>query len=323
MIRFFRLKGTDFPGVKVCAIETNYHRWTASGSQAHRFWGAATTNNAVHEFYDLAPTYGIATPPFLDIYLARGTFAGFAVMINSIGKQGTIDALVDGMSFNPSTGLNILSPFVEFFNVTTATQIPLNFMVSYLAPDVMIGTAYTDSDRLKRLAFHELAHASHYTNVGRFYWQDVIRAEVAADGHGNAQSIMAGRIAVVESWAEFIGMRMTHDTYGGQNSIPFDWLIRLERTKNEDPNHIPIGLYHDLSDSENMDDLNSAFPPCDQDEQTVCSVVDDFVTGINIGHMFIRLDGTTTTPRQFIDKVKLQIPTGNSQQAIENLFLSY
>ena len=304
-------------------IETNYHMWTAQGSQAHRFWGAATVNNAVHEFYELAPTYGIATPPFLDIYTARGTSGGFAVMVNEIGKQGTIDALTDGMSLNPNTGLNILSPFAEFYNVTTALQIPINLFVRYVAPDVMIGTAYNRSDQLKRLAFHELAHASHYTNVGRFYWQDVIRAEVAADGHGNAQSIMAGQIAVVESWAEFLGKRMTHDIYGSQNSIPENWLADIEATKNEDPDHIPIGLYHDLSDSSNSKDFDAVSPPCDEDAPTNCSIVDDNVMGISISNMFIRLDGSTTTPRIFIDRIKLEAPTGNSQQAIENLFLSY
>ncbi|GJM34541.1 MAG: hypothetical protein DHS20C18_35420 [Saprospiraceae bacterium] len=37
--------------------------WTAQGSQAHRFWGAATVNNAVHEFHDYAAIDGINPPP--------------------------------------------------------------------------------------------------------------------------------------------------------------------------------------------------------------------------------------------------------------------
>ena len=54
-------------------IEVNYHRVFEPGSWAHVYWGAATTNNALHEFHDHAAVDNIAAPPLgLDFYLWHG-----------------------------------------------------------------------------------------------------------------------------------------------------------------------------------------------------------------------------------------------------------
>lgn len=84
------------------------------------------------------------------------------------------------------------------------------------------GVNFPNSDQLKSLAYHEIAHASHYSQVGSGYWVQLVIAELGASAvdvnqpHGNANSPGAGIMAICESWAEYIGgHHYVHRTYGG------------------------------------------------------------------------------------------------------------
>jgi hypothetical protein len=107
---------------------------------------------------------------------------------------------------------------------------------------------------LKRLAYHELAHTAHFRQLGSAYWQTLVEAEINAstttgDPWGNRNSRNAGIISICESWASFLERTYAHRIYGIDNSSDFmTWEGQLERTRNYDNNHIPIGLYHDLID---------------------------------------------------------------------------
>lgn len=198
-----------------------------------------------------------------------------------------------------------------------------------------MGIQYDNSDRQKRLAYHEIAHASHYRQVGKNYWLGLVEAEIFANGHGTAASNDAGLIALCESWAEHIGIDFTLRTYPTDPIIlrnaPIvgDWDLYQEQIKNEIDNHIPIGLYHDLSDN-----VGDAVNSCDEPRLNAagtaliwgpCNPIDDNVSGITNRQMFQQLLTNVISPQDFISRINnIVIPnTSNTIQDVNDLFISY
>ena len=130
----------------------------------------------------------------------------------------------------------------------------------------------------------------------------------------------AGRLAICESWASHLEHVYTDRAYGGNNSIPFDWQIRLERTRNHRLNHVPIGLHFDLFDNQN--DLNDA---CDRVIGSGCGPIADNVAGFTNGELFSILDENTTDPDIYQARVinDLLPGSGNTVADVNALFNSY
>lgn len=296
-------------------IAVNYHMWQEGGvSEAHRYWGAATVNNALHEFHAYAQADGINTPPKdLDIFIARNRRDGFAVM--------DVQHVISGLGYSVLTLIEgIFSPFGPLTALIGSSAIE-----AYL-PQVQIGVDWRNSDQLKRLAYHEFAHASHFTQVSLAYWTKVASAEIAAGGHGTEESWMAGIIEVAESWAEYLGHVYNHNYYGSNASITrrgsrITWEHQLERLWNEKPNHIPIGLHHDLVD------VGEPFGPfsCDQDAPTHCSSISDVVDGFTRSQMFSCLTSGTDRIEDYQNCLISNhlSSTGNNVSQVDNLFNSY
>lgn len=304
----------DFVGViggpKFNNIQVEYGMWSNQGSSAHIYWGAATVNNALHEFYDYAATDGINAPPAgLDIYVGRNHRYGYALMSSqSLISQAVFIVLVQTSYF--------IGPFGPLVALIGASAVQ-----AYL-PDIHIGIHHSHSDRLKWLAYHEIAHGSHWTKVGKEYWNDVVNAEVIAGGHGSSGSNNAGLIALVESWAEHIGTTYVDKTYGtGSNTAPRlqeTWIKYLEETRNESVNHIPVGFYHDLIDA----NIDGATPACEQIGDSSCGLISDAVSGFSNSQMFGLLDKTIKTPLNFKDKLIQGAPSALQTQ-VNDLFNSY
>jgi hypothetical protein len=295
----------DYVGMKKDVfndITVKYEMYQETGSQAQRYWGAATVNNAMHEFHDYSNFDGINTPPNkLDVYVGRNNRYGYALMsAQNFFAQSTAVALAAATFW--------AGPFQPLIAALGGIG-----MQAYL-PDVYIGINYNNSDRLKRLAYHEFAHASHFTNTGDSFWGSLVAAEVFANGHGDQFSSNAGIISICESWGEHIGLSYADRTYGGNGII--NYADRLERRRNESLNHIPIGLYNDLID--NSPDILSA---CDADGNS-CGVINDQVSGLTNAILFNLLDGATTSPQIFINRLN----SGSSptlQNQINTLFADY
>ncbi len=304
---------------KYSNIIVNSHLPTSIGSETHLFWGAATIFNALNDFYDYANTEGINTPPnHLDIYAWLGngnpeySSSGFSTMSQQMGVSNTSIALTAG-SFNTSNLLAL--PFI-FFAATS---------IAGVLPDVMINIESLHSDKLKELSYHELTHASHYTVVDNSFWMTLITAEIKADNddggpHGNSSSWEAGRIALCESWAEHIGMTFADKTYPLplQQSIGVLYIDRLERTWNEVPNHIPIGLYHDLIDG-------GTEPPSWNADWSASTTVNDNVSGFTNQMMFNCMNANVSSINDFRTQlINTQLSnTSNTQTNVNALFNSY
>ena len=303
--------GPNFSDSKV-----NYHLWTISGSHAHLYWGAATVNNSVEEFYVYANNHGINPPPnYLDVFLAHNRRDGFSLM----GAQYTVSNSVLAQIMQTPWFTASLSVVVGLVGSAAA--------IAYL-PEVQIGIDFNKSDKLKRLVYHELAHSSHYTKVGIWYWTALASSEILANGHGNTNSPGAGRIALCESWAEHIARTIAHETYGLNNSIDISsnpsvntYITWLEKQKNEVTNHIPIGYYYDLQDGVNITETAT-----DKDWLNGNSdIIIDGVSGLSNNQLFSLLNSNIKSPSDFntalINSGFIQAP--NNQVDITNLFNSY
>ena len=300
-------------------ILVRYPLWANQGSAAHRDWAAASMLNALAEHREQCLADGITPPPYLDVYMASNRTDGFALMKNYMGA-------------NMHTAVNDGVLQASFFDHPLwAPYGPSNYnSVASVIPDMMIGANYKNSDQFRSLAYHELAHASHFTKVGPVYWGALISAEVTAsvfgDPWGNANSLNAGLIAVCESWAEHIAWTYAHRKYQGNTSIAAGtWERRLETVRNYAPNHIPIGLYHDLIDDAN----NLDFDVCDRNgpaSPPACGgVVVDGVSGFTNGQLFSILLPIVVNMEIYRLLLINQLlgNTPNTLQQVNDLFDSY
>lgn len=274
-----------------------YDMWQAPGTKAQLYFGAATTNNALHEFHDMASGLGIAPPPYLDIFARYGQTGGYALMKHYLG--GAFPQNILGF-------INIITqPFLPFIGIG----------IMHYLPDVNIGIGQQQnantSRELKELCYHEFAHASHFTKAGANFWNNMINATVLANGWGNQNSVGAGHLAISESWAEHIEHLMSANTFGDPDRLT----ITLERTRNFNANHVPIGLHWDL-----MDDVADTVNACDQ-ETNQCGPIDDHVSDLTTSQLFNLLTGDCNAMELYRAKIKT-LPGMNVTQ-VDNLVNSY
>ena len=307
-----RVDGPNFNNIQI-----NYNLWTQQGSSAHLYWGAATVNNALHDFHDYAIADGVPTPERLDIYVGRNNTYGYTLMHSQDIFSTTIGAAVGAALF--WTG-----PFAPLAAVVTWAGVQI-----YL-PEVYVGIDYQRSGLLKRLAYHEFTHASHYEQVGDIYWDQLVIAETLANGHGDQNSNDAGIISVAESWAGYLGSFLYMSrTYDVGETFGQTWFQRLEETWNESPAHIPIGLYHDLVDvGEPIFSVPAPFggtvsvSACNQDGSG-CTIIADPVSGFTNAQMFSCLTFPVTSIAQFQSCLISSNTTSNTVAQINALFGSY
>lgn len=289
-------------------ITTKYWMWSSKGSSTHIYWGAATVNNALHEFRDYAIQDGINTPPDgLDIYIGRNNKYGYALM----GAQYYMGTMVGSAI---ATSGFFLGPFGYLSGALGAVA-----TVVYL-PDMYIGINFQTSDQLKSLAYHEMAHASHYDKVGLAYWCWVVNAEVSANGHGTSSSNGADKIAIVESWAEYLGgLDYAHRTYGPNKYGSYSFATDAEATWNESSNHIPIGLHWDLNDAAGSE------PTSWNQDGSGSTIVIDNVSGFSNTLMFNFLGSSTNNINDYKNDLTNNHlnSTPNTSTQVNQLFNSY
>jgi hypothetical protein len=184
----------------------------------------------------------------------------------------------------------------------------------------------------QRLAYHEIGHASHLEGSSIGYWKDLIRATVAAGGHGDEDSFMAGHLQIAESWAEHMALTMVKQQYPvvavndpDLNTSYFrDWAERHERTRNESFGHIPIGLYNDLIDGIN---LSERVREEDVPEGATSAPFFDLTDPVNGGYtnsfFAQQLDAMVESPAQFRNRCLANLPPGVTINNVNTLFEEY
>lgn len=156
-------------------------------------------NNAAYEFYSrcTASDLGISPPPQgLVIWIFSHLDGSCAVMMH----QGTM-VEIPLLSERYGEYMDLLNVFL---------------------PDITIGCKESQDSyrKIYSTAVHELAHASHYAQVGDDYWKEYVRyvlesyvrtGEAYGDGRGDG----AGYCEVGETWAYFMESTLYKERYGG------------------------------------------------------------------------------------------------------------
>jgi hypothetical protein len=240
-------------------IIIRFNKWdgVTRGTKTHYAWAGATVNNALHEFHDYARQEGFIAPPRrLNIMVGMKRRNGFATMMRQMGSHNFITAVNQGMGYwvPNAVGFSANDNIGKWLLTATRSYVwpqPSPIMNTFLG-DVNIGVDFDNSDDVKRLAYHELGHASHFAGASINFYRGVISAEVGAFGHGNPGVSLAGHIQIAESWAEHMAITMVSQEYPSSvvlnNGLINDWLAQLEDVRNEEIDHIPIGVYNDLID---------------------------------------------------------------------------
>lgn len=117
-----------------------------------------------------------------------------------------------------------------------------------------------------------------------------------------------------QSWAEHVQFLMESMRF----NIP-ELLNDLERLRNWNEDHVPIGLHWDLQDAN-----NDPFQACDWTEtpgSTRCGPINDNPSGLTTGQLFQILTHDVTSPIGYREKLKMVY--GLNHDDIDNLFNSY
>ncbi len=95
-------------------------------------------------------------------------------------------------------------------------------IIKIFLPDVTIGTdGMQNYQQIYRATVHELAHASHYAQVGNLFWGSYIRYVIESfvtEGgrpYGSGLADGAGYCEIGEMWAYFLEASLFKDRYGG------------------------------------------------------------------------------------------------------------
>lgn len=175
---------------------------TITENSDNKIWRRAVTNNAVYDYIQRCSVedLNIATPPKdLRIWLFPSLKASSTPMLH----HGTV--------VGNSTLKNALGDWAGVLQIFT-----------FFAPDITIGTADKLSYKeIYSAAVHELAHASHFQNVGVEWWDTYIKyillSFVKSGGvtYGDGSLSDAGYCEIGEMWAYYLENKIYQQRYGG------------------------------------------------------------------------------------------------------------
>lgn len=172
---------------------------TITKNSDRKLWCRSVVNNAAYDYIKRCESddMDIKRPPKnLRIWIFQKQSASSAVMM----RQG---AFIDGSLIRKFLG--------DYASI-----------IKLFLPDVTLGLKdRVDYDQIYSETCHELAHASHFAQVGKKYWDKyiefIISSFVSSGGvtYGDGTEKDAGYCEVGEMWGYFMQNSMYHDRYGG------------------------------------------------------------------------------------------------------------
>ena len=170
---------------------------TINSSSDRKLFTRCVVNNAAYEYYESCSNddENIRTPPSnLRIWLFQNLELSSAVML----RQGAI--IDDG----------IIADFLGDYT----------FLLKIFLPDLTIGLkGANDYAEVYSRTIHELAHASHFMQVGKPYWNKYIKNVITSfvtSGfvtYGNGMEQDAGYCEVGEMWAYYLQSKFYRERY--------------------------------------------------------------------------------------------------------------
>ncbi len=279
-------------------------------------WRFSTVNNATVNYFNYCNQFGVGTPHSnLRIVAQDATGSSSAPMLRRV--WGLI-----GFTTNSQ-----LVTFLSKANGLTITANKIWILAKLILPDVIIKAAPSQGTaRVFEVTFHELAHASHFKQVGSGYWIKYINYIITYGAYGDGHGMNNGVVAVGEMWGYYYGYFLTLQHFGNNNNNPIIRPVALEdftpvnRPNNSDivrnrvngviinmEGWIPVGIVHDLIDN-NADVVRPGFT--------------DNVNGYTVEQIFGALRPGVETVQGFRNRL-LQNNGNNQQQAVNDLFNAY
>ncbi|MCH7403294.1 hypothetical protein ACFOUP_08400 [Belliella kenyensis] len=279
-------------------------------------WRFATVNNATVHYLNYCNQFNVGLPHSdLRIVAQNGTGSSSAPMLRRVW----------GM-----VGFTTNSQLVTFLSKSSGITIAANLLqniTKFIQPDLIIKSAPSlGTASIYSTTFHELAHASHFRQVGSGFWVKYINYIITYGPYGDGSGMNNGVCAVGEMWGFYYGYFLTLQHFGNNNNNPIIRPIGLEDfTPVQKPDNrsivihrinnriyrmegwIPAGLLHDLIDT-NADIIRSGFT--------------DNVSGYTISQIFGALRPGVETVQGFRNRL-LQNNGNHQQQAVNNLFEAY
>ena len=177
-------------------------------------WVLSTINNAAYDWYKRCKKEEMPTPPS-DLYVWAMEMA-----------SGAACPMLHHGTYNTS-GLSIVSLWTFLLGPLygTLTNAWYSVLTNTIAPDVFVfGVDNTSTSDLYRSTCHELAHATHFQQVGEdvldraLWWADVINYEVACGvlnggsrPYEHPKIPKEGKVGVTEMWAHAVGYIMLYE----------------------------------------------------------------------------------------------------------------
>jgi hypothetical protein len=179
--------GKDSPSGKSITVTTK------SGDKLFR---RCVVNNAAYEYFTTCSSYGVTPPPQnLRIWILDLLKPSCTMMIHH-------GAILDN---------SLVNKYLKYYAAG----------VRILAPDITIGTKNKDYqyDKIYSVTMHELAHASHFSRVGKSYWSTLAGRMLSSlamtgDEYGTGNGENEGMIGVSEMWGYFMEYSLYKDRYG-------------------------------------------------------------------------------------------------------------
>lgn len=194
--------GFDF--ILVPASVAGLGRHSSAGYDAHftmtrdpKTWRRSVINNAVYEYIDYCDSHecGVIPPP-----------AGYRIWV--------FDSFADGYSLMMHQGAIWEGSFIS---KVFPKAVPI---LKRFSPDAVIGMkGISSASDLYTLCWHEAAHASHFAQVGKAYWNNFAASMAAnaikgAGRYGNGSLDLDGYTGVCEMWAYYFSSKVYEKTYG-------------------------------------------------------------------------------------------------------------
>ena len=104
-------------------------------------------------------------------------------------------------------GLNSNLDWLNFFvNISGGIVVNALFpVIQNILPDIVVGTYKRSYKRIYETTFHELSHASHFSQVGSAFWAEYINYIVTYGAYGDGKGNNAELCGVGEMWGYAMG----------------------------------------------------------------------------------------------------------------------
>lgn len=189
---------------------------TRNIDNGQKWWALATINNAAYDWFKFCEDNKLTAPP-----------KDLRIWSLPIGSGAATTMFNHGL-FKHTAAAN-LSALCDFFLTgTTIRKIVLSTLLDLIGPYIVICNTDSKSDSysIYEPICHELAHASHFQQLGKTdfsryaWWADVFDYEfrcILESGapYGNASSSGNGPCGVTEMWAYTMGYYLSDTTYSG------------------------------------------------------------------------------------------------------------